>query len=232
VRPDGCIIVTGPISHNAPFVSAAVGALLGNHVVVMPRFDPADTLYLIERWQATSIVLVPTMMLRIWRLPEALRTAADLSSLGAMLHTGAPCPTWLKRAWIDWLGPDRVLELYGGTELQAGTLINGAEWLAHPGSVGRVVFGEIEIRDLDNQMLPPGEAGEIWMRRGPKPRSTAEGWESLGDIGYLDSEGYLYITDRLDDMMVVGGANDPSTLLWYRLAPMHDTGCMATDHIR
>jgi bile acid-coenzyme A ligase len=218
LQPDGSMVVTGPISHNAPFVSAAVGALFGNHVVVMPRFDPADTLYLIERWQATSTVLVPTMMLRIWRLPEALRSGADVSSLGTMLHTGAPCPAWLKHAWIDWLGPDRVLEIYGGTELQAMTFINGTQWLAHPGSVGRVVIGEIEIRDPDNQMLPPGEEGEIWMRRGPEalpvyhyigaePRSAAEGWESLGDIGYLDPEGYLYITDRQADMMVVGGAN-------------------------
>jgi bile acid-coenzyme A ligase len=218
LQQDGCIVIPGPLSHTAPFVLTTAGALLGNHVVVMSRFDAAEALQLIERYQATSILLVPTMMLRMWRLPEAIRTGTDVSSLRAAFHLAAPCPPWLKKAWIDWLGPDRVLEIYGGTELQALTWISGAEWVAHPGSVGRPVLGEIEIRDLDGQTLPPGEEGEIWMRRGPQgpavyhyigatPRSAAEGWESLGDIGYLDSEGYLYITDRLADMILVGGAN-------------------------
>ena len=97
--------MTGPLSHNAPFVATAAGMLLGNHLVLMPRFDPAETLRLIEKHQASWLYLVPTMMLRIWRLPEAVRLAVDLSSLKVAFHVAAPCPPWLKQAWIDWLGP-------------------------------------------------------------------------------------------------------------------------------
>jgi bile acid-coenzyme A ligase len=215
---DGCVLVTGPVSHNAPFVVLTAGMLLGNHVVLMPRFDPAETLRLIERHRASWLYLVPTMMLRIWRLPEAVRLGADVSSLQVAFHMAAPCPPWLKQAWIDWLGPEKVLELYGGTELQAMTVITGTEWLAHRGSVGRPVIGEIEIRDLDGRPVPPGQEGEIWMRRGPgappayryvgaTARSAPDGWESLGDIGHVDADGYVYVTDRFADMILVGGAN-------------------------
>ncbi len=116
--PGGCVLMTGPISHNAPFVATAVGMLLGNHVVLMSRFDPAQTLRLIQRHRASWLYLVPTVMLRIWRLPDAVRPAADISSPQVAFHMAAPCPPWLKQAWIDWLGPEKVLELYGGTELQ------------------------------------------------------------------------------------------------------------------
>jgi bile acid-coenzyme A ligase len=158
------------------------------------------------------------MMLRIWRLPEAVRLAADVSSLEVAFHLAAPCPQWLKQAWIDWLSPEKVLELYGGTELQAMTVITGTEWLAHRGSVGRPVIGEVQIRDFDGQPVPAGQEGELWMRRGPgapspyqyigaTARSAPGGWESLGDIGHVDADGYVYITDRLADMILVGGAN-------------------------
>jgi bile acid-coenzyme A ligase len=218
LRPDGCVLVTGPISHNAPFVVTAGAMLLGNHVVVMPRFDPAETLRLIDKHRVTWLLLVPTMMLRIWRLPEAVRLAADVSSLEVAFHLAAPCPAWLKQVWIDWLGPEKVFELYGGTELQAITVITGTEWLAHRGSVGRPVVGEMEIRDFEGRPVPAGQEGEIWMRRGagaPSPyqyigataRSAPGGWESLGDIGHVDADGYVYITDRLADMILVGGAN-------------------------
>ena len=218
MRPGGCVLVTGPISHNAPFVVTATGMLLGNHVVLMPRFDPAETLRLVERHRVTWLYLVPTMMVRIWRLPEPVRLAADVSSLEVAFHMAAPCPPWVKQEWIDWLGPEAVLELYGGTELQAMTVITGTEWLAHRGSVGRPVIGEIEVRDVDGRPVPAGQEGEIWMRRGPgapppyryigaTARSAADGWESLGDIGHLDADGYVYITDRFADMILVGGAN-------------------------
>ena len=218
VRPDGCALITGPLAHNGPFSVATTAVLLGNHVVLTPRFDPAQTLQLVEKHRVTYLLLVPTMMLRIWRLPEEVRLAADVSSLEVAFHLAAPCPAWLKQAWIDWLGPQVVVELYGGTELQAVTLISGTEWLEHRGSVGRTVVGEIEIRDPDGHPVPVGEEGEIWMRRGagvPSPyryvgataRSAAEGWESLGDIGKVDADGYVYITDRLADMILVGGAN-------------------------
>jgi bile acid-coenzyme A ligase len=218
LRPDGCVLMTGPLAHNGPFVVTTLGMLLGNHVVLMPRFDAAETLRLVEKHRVSWLLLVPTMMLRIWRLPEDVRLAADVSALEVAFHLAAPCPAWLKRAWLDWLGPQRVIELYGGTELQAVTLISGTEWLAHPGSVGRAVLGEIEIRDPDGHAVPVGEEGEIWMRRGPgapspyryigaTARSAADGWESLGDIGKVDADGYVYITDRLADMILVGGAN-------------------------
>jgi hypothetical protein len=113
VRPEGCMLVTGPISHNGPFVGAAVGALLGNHVVVVSRFDPAEALHLIESGRRPQCSWCHHDA-PIWRLPEALRTGADVSSSAAVIHTGAPCPAGLKKAWIEWLGPDRVLEIYGG----------------------------------------------------------------------------------------------------------------------
>jgi bile acid-coenzyme A ligase len=218
LRPDGCVLMPGPLAHNGPFVGVTCAILLGNHVVLMPRFDPAETLRLVEKHRVTWMMLVPTMMLRIWRLPDELRLAADVSSVEVAFHLAAPCPAWLKQAWIDWLGPDKVIELYGGTELQAVTVISGTEWLGHPGSVGRTVLGEIEIRDPDGRLVPVGEEGEIWMRRGPDEaspyryvgataRSAANGWESLGDIGKVDADGYVYITDRLADMILVGGAN-------------------------
>ena len=218
LRPDGCVLMTGPLAHNGPFVATTCAMLLGNHVVLMPRFNAADTLRLVEKHRVTWMLLVPTMMLRIWRLPEEVRLATDVSSLEVAFHLAAPCPAWLKQAWIEWLGPEKVVELYGGTELQAVTVISGTEWLAHPGSVGRTVLGEIEIRDPDGRPVPVGEEGEIWMRRGPDAaspyryigataRSAADGWESLGDIGKVDADGYVYITDRLADMILVGGAN-------------------------
>ena len=119
------------------------------------------------------MLLVPTMMLRIWRLPEEVRLATDVSSLEVAFHLAAPCPAWLKQAWIDWLGPEKVIELYGGTELQAVTVISGTEWLAHPGSVGRAVLGEIEIRDPDGRPVPGGRRGrDTRSRRSPPCRPS------------------------------------------------------------
>jgi bile acid-coenzyme A ligase len=207
------------MTHNAPFVTMIAALLLGNHVVVMPRFDAASTLQLVEQHGIDWLYLVPTMMLRIWRLPEQERLAYDLSSLRIAFHMAAPCARWLKKEWIGWLGPEKVLELYGGTELQAMTIITGTEWLDHEGSVGRAVLGEIECRGPDGARLPPGVVGELWMRRGgpgvaipyryvgASAKAAGENWESLGDMGYLDEDGYVYITDRDADMVLVGGTN-------------------------
>jgi len=215
---NGVHLVTGPLYHNGPFTGSALALLKGNHLVVMPRFDAARALMLIERHRVDWMYAVPTMMHRIWRLPEAERTRFDLSSLRVVFHMAAPCPPWLKEAWIHWLGAERVLELYGGTEAQAVTFITGDEWLEHRGSVGRVLIGEMRVLDPDGREQPPGQVGEIWMRRGPDAppsyryvgataKARPEGWESLGDMGWKDEHGYIYLSDRETDMILVGGSN-------------------------
>ena len=211
-------IVPGPLYHNGPFITSVTAVNQGAHLVIMPRFDAEETLKAIDRHRATWIYLVPTMMSRIWRLSEETRAGYEVGSLRTAWHLAAPCPPWLKEAWIDWLGPDVVMELYGGTEGQAVTIITGTEWLAHRGSVGKVVAGEMKAVGADGATLPPGEIGEIFMRRSPETPPTyayrgAEarviegGWESLGDIGWFDEDGYLYLADRRTDMILVGGSN-------------------------
>jgi bile acid-coenzyme A ligase len=218
LRPGGVQVVAGPLYHNGPFTYSMRGLLCGQHLVVPPRFDAARTLALIERHRADWILLVPTMMHRILRLPAAERDARDLSSLRTVLHLGAPCPEWLKRAWIEWLGAERIFETYVGTEAQGRTWITGAEWLAHPGSVGRAALGSrFRILDEDGREAPTGEVGEVFLRPGPdmgvtyhyrgaEPRAR-DGWESLGDMGWADAEGYLYLADRRTDLILRGGAN-------------------------
>ncbi|WP_033386261.1 AMP-binding protein [Sporichthya polymorpha] len=214
----GCVLMPAPLSHSAPFSITVNSLLRGSHVVLMTRFDPDGVLELIERHRIGWCYLVPTMMQRILRLPDAERLGRDVGSVEIVFHMAAPCPAWLKRAWIDWLGADRIWEMYGGSEGQAMCVIRGDEWLEHPGSVGRPAVGEIEVRDESGDPLEPGLVGELWLRRGagaPSPyryigaeaRASADGWESLGDMGRVDSDGYVYITDRRTDMFVVGGAN-------------------------
>jgi bile acid-coenzyme A ligase len=216
--PDGVHLATGPMHHNGPFIYALAALFTGSQVVVMPRFDAEEALALVERHRVDWMYLVPTMMQRIWRLPEPARLGHDLSSLEGVFHVAAPCPQWLKQAWIDWLGPSTILELYGGTEGQVATFIDGTEWLAHRGSVGRPLSGEIQIRDADGQPSASGETGTVWIRRqagtqktytyiGAEAREGGEGWETLGDVGWMDEDGYLYLTDRDTDMILVGGSN-------------------------
>ncbi len=214
---DGAMMMPGPLYHNGPGVWACQALLAGNHVVLLQRFDAEATLAAIERYRCDIVYLVPTMMKRISRLDEQVRLSYDLSSIRIVWHLAEPCPDWLKQEWIDWLGPDRVWELYAGTEAQAITIITGTEWLEHRGSVGRVTTGEIKICDDDGNDLPAGEQGEVWMRsEGDRPTYTyvgAEaktldgGWESLGDIGWFDEDGFLYLGDRISDMILSGGAN-------------------------
>ena len=215
---DGCLVMPGPLYHNGPGVWSCQSLLAGNHVVLLARFDAEATLAAIDRYKATVVYLVPTMMKRIWRLPEEVRLSYDLSSLQVVWHLAEPCPEWLKQVWIDWLGAERIFELYAGTEAQAGTVITGPEWLAHRGSVGRVAPGTVMITDDDGKELPAGEMGEVWLRSvardtptyryvGATPRTLEGGWESLGDHGYVDADGYLYLGDRAADMILSGGAN-------------------------
>jgi bile acid-coenzyme A ligase len=161
---DGCLVMPGPLYHNGPAVWTCHALLAGNHVVLLERFDAEATLAAIERFRADVVYLVPTMMKRIWRLPEDVRLGYDLASLRLVWHLAEPCPMWLKEAWIDWLGAERIIELYAGTEAQAITIITGPEWLEHRGSVGRPFAGEFKITDLDGNEVPPGVQGEIWLR--------------------------------------------------------------------
>jgi bile acid-coenzyme A ligase len=216
-KADGCMVVPAPLYHNGPIVWSCTALLGGSHVVLLPRFDAEITLASVDRYRADTVYLVPTMMKRIWRLPEEIRDSYDLSSLRAVWHLAEPCPQWLKQVWIDWLGPDRIFELYAGTEAQTATIITGAEWLAHRGSVGRPPPGTVVICDPEGNELPAGREGEVWLRSprdrpsyryvGATARTRAGGWESLGDMGRLDEDGYLYLGDRLQDMILTGGAN-------------------------
>lgn len=217
LEPDDCLVMPGPLYHNGPIVWSCWTLVWGGHVVVLPRFDAEGTLAAIAQHRADVVYLVPTMMKRIWALPEEVRDTYDLSSLRVAWHLAEPCPAWLKEAWIDWLGPERIYELYGGTEGQLATIITGTEWLEHRGSVGRPIGGDILICDPDGHALPADELGEVWLRSvrdtptyryvGAEARTRAGGWESLGDNGWLDADGYLYLGDRVGDMILTGGAN-------------------------
>ncbi|MCB1644355.1 MAG: AMP-binding protein [Pseudomonadales bacterium] len=212
-------LVPGPLYHNAPFSFSVQGLCLGNHLIVMTRFDAEETLQLIEQWQVDWMMLVPTMMLRIWKLPEETRNRYDLSSLRIVLHLAAPCPAWLKEAWIHWLGGERIHELFAGTEATGATWITGDEWLAHRGSVGKLMgAGRVKIVGEQGEELPAGQIGEIYLLPaggpgstyhyiGAEPKAIEGGWESLGDMGYVDEEGYIYLSDRKTDMILSGGAN-------------------------
>ena len=215
--PGGCLVMPGPLYHNGPAVWSCQALLHGLHVVLLERFDAAGTLRAVETHRGTVLYMVPTMMKRILRLPDEVRLAADLSTLRVVWHLAEPCPEWLKQAWIDWLGADRIYELYAGTEGQTATIISGVEWLAHRGSVGKVVPGTVMITDEDGNEVPAGQMGEVWMRSlrgtptyryiGATARTLEGGWESLGDMGRLDADGYLYLGDRASDMILSGGAN-------------------------
>lgn len=215
--PGGCLVMPGPLYHNGPAVWSCQALLNGLHVVLLPRFDAGGTLDAIQKHRGSVLYMVPTMMKRILRLPDEERLSFDLSSLRIVWHLAEPCPEWLKQAWIDWLGAERIFELYAGTEAQTATVISGHEWLAHRGSVGRPADGTVLVTDDDGREVPVGEMGEVWMRSlrgtptyryiGATARTREGGWESLGDMGYLDSDGYLYLGDRAADMILSGGAN-------------------------
>jgi len=218
--PDrGSMLIPGPLYHNGPFVWATGGLFKGSTVSVTTRFDAEQTLSIIQSQRVDTIYLVPTMMQRIWNLPSDVRAKYDVSSMRTLWHLAAPCPAWLKQAYIDWFGAEVIWELYGGTESQGATIITGTDWLTHRGSVGRpIATCEMKIVDEDGKTLPAGVIGEVYMRPlagagttyryvGAEAKSLEGGWESLGDMGHLDAEGFLYLADRLIDMILVGGAN-------------------------
>lgn len=212
-------LVTGPLYHNGPLTFSIYGLLLGNHLILRSRFDALTTLQLIEEYKIDWIMLVPTMMLRIWRLGEEVRNQYNLSSLRIVMHMAAPCPPWLKEEWINWRGPEAIHELFGATEGTGGTAISGTEWLNHRGSVGKPSsIGQLKAVDKNGNDLPRGEIGELYWLPASGPGTSYEylgaesklesgGWETQGDMGYIDEDGYVYLSDRKTDMILSGGAN-------------------------
>ena len=219
MKAGGTLLAPGPLYHAGPFITSWQALLSGGRVVVMERFDAERALALIEAHRVDWVLFVPTMMQRIWRLDESQRQAHDLSSLETVMCTGAASPPWLKRAWIEWIGPEKIHEAYGGSERIAGTQISGTEWLQHPGSVGKPTADrKVRIQREDGSpcgageigevfMMPPGGQGSTYRYIGAEATASPDGWESLGDMGYLDEDGYLYLADRKTDMIVTGGAN-------------------------
>jgi len=210
-------LVPIPLSHNTGFTTATMALLMRHHLVVMSRFDPHRFLRLITDHRVTFLTTVPTIMQRALPVYHSDPGSYDVSSIRRFWHMGAPCPPAVKQAWIDLVGAEAVWELYGGTELQALTFISGDQWLTHRGSVGVVVAGEMKVLDDDGNPCPPGVVGEIYMRPAPgsaptyryvgATAKTRDGWDSLGDLGYFDEDGFLYLSDRRVDMFTVGGRN-------------------------
>ena len=218
VGEDTVYLSPAPLYHAAPLVFCVTVTRAGGTLVVMERFDPQDALAAIERHRVTHSQWVPTMFIRMLKLPAAERARYDLGSHRVAIHAAAPCPVAIKEQMIDWWGPI-LYEYYSATEGIGATIITSAEWLAHRGSVGRPMLGAVHILDDAGDELPVGEAGRIFFEpSGPQfsyykdPEKTArartpQGWSTVGDVGYLDADGYLYLTDRKDFMIVSGGVN-------------------------
>lgn len=217
-KPGDTLLNPGPLYHNAPFIVTHYALFTGGNVIEMVKFEAERALQLIERHEVSWVNMVPTMMQRIWRLDPEIRGRHAMDSLRVLFHMASACPEWLKQAYIDWLGPERVIELYGGAERQGATVITGTEWVAHRGSVGRPLPGSrVRVLDEDGKDCPPGTIGEIhflpdagagssYHYIGADPKLRGE-WDSLGDMGWLDTDGYLYLADRRVDLIIVGGAN-------------------------
>jgi len=217
-RPGMTYLSPAPIYHSAPQASVASALRIGATSVIMERFDPEQFLALIEQHRITHTQVVPTMFSRLLKLPDDVRTRADLSSLEVVIHAAAPCPVPVKQAMIDWLGPI-LIEYYGATEANGFTFNDSAQWLAHPGTVGAPILGQLLILDDDGHEVPTGENGTVWFEGATNftyyhdDDKTAEGRDdsgqrsTVGDVGYVDEDGYLYLTDRKTYMIISGGVN-------------------------
>ncbi len=214
---DTVYLSPAPLYHAAPAGWTVGVQRLGGTAVVMERFDPLELLAAIERHRVTHVQLVPTHMIRLLRLSDSERARFDLSSLQMVVHAAAPCPVEVKQACLEWLGPI-VHEFYSGSEGAGFCYIGPEDWLAHPGSVGRSMTGAIHIVGDDGEELGVGEEGEVWFEtnrtfeyhRDPEKTKAAfdrRGWSWLGDVGRVDEEGYLYLTDRASNMIISGGVN-------------------------
>lgn len=214
--PDSVYLCPAPLYHAAPNNFSLGTHRLGGTVVLMDRFDPAGCLRAIEAHRVSHVQFVPTHFVRLLRLPDGQRLKFDVSSLRTVVHAAAPCPPNVKRQMIDWLGP-RLVEYYAGSEANGITIIDSADWLAHPGSVGRALGSPVHIVGEDGAELPAGEDGLIYFEGQSfeylgDPAKTASalddrGWSTLGDIGHLDDEGFLYLSDRRTDLIISGGVN-------------------------
>jgi long-chain acyl-CoA synthetase len=219
LEPGARALLPGPLYHSAPNSFGLRSGRLGGALVLMPRFDPEEFLRLIEVEKIDTIFMVPTMFIRLMKLPEAVRSKYDMSSLRHVIHAAAPCPADVKRAVIEWWGPV-IYEFYGSTESGAVTFANSADALKKPGTVGRISPGaELRFIGDDGKILPQGEIGEIYSRIADnpdftyhnKPEKRAEierdGFITSGDVGYIDEDGYVFICDRKRDMVISGGVN-------------------------
>lgn len=207
-----------PLYHSAPSGGVSLTLRLNGTVVVMERFDPEQFLALVERYHVTHTQMVPTMFSRLLKLPDEVRRRYDLSSLEGVVHAAAPCPVPVKEAMIEWLGPI-LLEYYAATEGIGMTVCDSAEWLAHKGTVGRSLVGKLLILDEDGAECPVGQEGAVWFKgdanfeyfndpdRTAEARNPAAGTSTVGDVGRVDEDGYLYLTDRKTYMIISGGVN-------------------------
>ncbi|WP_206077756.1 AMP-binding protein [Aquamicrobium sp. LC103] len=214
-RPNQNQLVCGAMSHNAPLTWAQLGLFEGHHLVVMERFDALRALRAIDAYRIQFVMVVPTMMVRMLDVLE--NAGVTFATLEAFYHTAAVCPAWLKKAWIEILGADRVMEMYGSGENVGQTIITGREWLSHPGSVGRPFETDALVRGPQGEELPPGEVGELFMRRwsgdgGTRyldptvtARTDIDGFTSIGDMAWIDGEGYVHLAGRRDDVINTGG---------------------------
>ena len=217
VGSDAVLLSVSPLYHAAP-LGWSMGTLRqGGTVVLTESFDALQTLQLIDRYKATHAHVVPTMFVRMLNLPREQRQGHDLSSLRRAVHAAAPCPVDIKRRMIDWFGPI-VYEYYAGSENNGMCAVDSQDWLAHPGTVGRAVFGKVHILGEDGEELPTGEIGTIYFSGTPsfeyhndpgKSRSafSKQGYSTLGDFGYIDQDGFVYIADRRTDLILSGGVN-------------------------
>jgi acyl-CoA synthetase (AMP-forming)/AMP-acid ligase II len=217
MNADTIYLSPAPLYHAAPLRFNMMVAILGGTSVIMESFDAEQFLMLVEKHKATQSQLVPTMFVRMLKLPEEVRKRYDVSSLKGAIHAAAPCPVDVKAKMIEWWGPI-LIEYYAGSEGNGVTVSTSQDWLAHRGTVGRAVVGKIKILDENEKELPAGEIGTVYFADAPEfsyhndPEKTkraynARGWSTLGDVGYLDDEGFLYLTDRKSYMIISGGVN-------------------------
>jgi long-chain acyl-CoA synthetase len=217
-RPGMIYLSPAPLYHSAPQAAVGLTIRVGGTAVIMERFDPERFLQLVETYKVTHSQLVPSMFSRMLKLPDAVRQRCDLSSLEIAIHAAAPCPVPVKEQMIAWWGPI-VQEYYGATEGLGFTACDSAEWLAHRGTVGRVLLGELHVLDEQMQPCPTGTPGTLWFKtatpfqyfndpmKTAQARSSDGSMSTVGDIGYVDGDGYLYLTDRASFMIIVGGVN-------------------------